>query len=55
MSYETVNALDRHSEGGFLAFSNLNRKSWELKGPFSKGIEVNHIKHPPRRNDDGFA
>jgi hypothetical protein len=34
-------------KGGFLVFSNLGRKSWELKGPFSKGIEVNHINIVP--------
>jgi len=30
-------------KGGFLAFSDLNRKDWDLKGPFFKGAEVNHI------------
>jgi len=30
-------------KGGFLAFSDLDRKHWEIKGPFFKGIEVNHV------------
>ncbi|MBI2486716.1 MAG: hypothetical protein HYW01_07115 [Deltaproteobacteria bacterium] len=34
-------------KGGFLAFSNLSRKKWELKGPFFKGVEVNHLNLIP--------
>lgn len=30
-------------KAGFLAFSDLSRKNWELKGPVSKGIEISHI------------
>lgn len=34
-------------KGGFLAFSDLDRKNWEIKGPIFKGVEVNHVNFVP--------
>ncbi len=34
-------------KGGFLAFSNLDRKNWRIKGPIFKGVEVNYINFAP--------
>lgn len=30
-------------KGAFLAFSDERRREWELRGPFFKGVEVNHV------------
>ena len=35
-------------KGGFLAASNPDRKSWELKGPFLKGSEVHYVTYLPK-------
>jgi len=32
-------------KGAFLAFSDLERKSWNVNGPILKGVEVNHITY----------
>ena len=32
-------------KGGFLAFSDPDRKKWELKGPFFKGTQVHHMTY----------
>jgi len=32
-------------KGGFVAESDSSRRSWNLKGPFLKGCEVNHVAH----------
>jgi photosystem II stability/assembly factor-like uncharacterized protein len=32
-------------KGGFLAFSDLKRKQWEIKGPIFKGVEVNYLHY----------
>lgn len=30
-------------KGGFIAFSDASRRSWDVRGPFFKGVEVNHV------------
>jgi photosystem II stability/assembly factor-like uncharacterized protein len=35
-------------KGAFLAFSDAGRRQWELKGPYFKGIEINHVGYLPR-------
>jgi photosystem II stability/assembly factor-like uncharacterized protein len=30
-------------KGGFVAFSDLSRRTWEVRSPFFKGVEVNHV------------
>jgi hypothetical protein len=37
-------------KGAFLVFSDESRRSWDLKGPFFKGVEVNHVGCLPRAN-----
>ena len=32
-------------KGAFLAFSNADRKRWDLRGPFFKGTQVHHMTH----------
>src|SRR3989454_9700461 len=32
-------------KGGFVAESDASRRTWNLKGPFLKGCEVNHVAH----------
>ncbi len=32
-------------KGGFLAFSDPDRKKWDLKGPFFKGTQVHHMTY----------
>jgi len=32
-------------KGGFLAFSDLDRAGWELKGPYFKGAQLNHLNY----------
>ena len=34
-------------KGAFLAFSDLDRKSWALKGPIFKGVQVNDVVYAP--------
>ena len=37
-------------KGAFLAFSDPGRKTWEMTGPFCKGVQVDHVAYAP---DDG--
>jgi hypothetical protein len=37
-------------KGAFLVFSDEASRSWDLKGPFFKGVEVNHVGCLPRAN-----
>lgn len=32
-------------KGAFLALSNTDRQSWNVKGPFFKGVQVNHLTY----------
>jgi photosystem II stability/assembly factor-like uncharacterized protein len=37
-------------KGAFIARSDAARTSWDFKGPFFKGVEVNHLTYVPERN-----
>jgi photosystem II stability/assembly factor-like uncharacterized protein len=42
-------------KGGFLAFSDLDRKNWEVTGPVFKGMEVNHVNFVPGATPSLYA
>ncbi|MFQ5789050.1 MAG: hypothetical protein ACE5JI_01110 [Acidobacteriota bacterium] len=41
--------------GAFLALANPDRRHWELRGPFLKGIQVNHMRYIPDSQPSIYA
>ena len=39
----TILLLIGTRKGAFLALSNTDRRQWQLKGPYMKGLEINHL------------
>ncbi|MEM7396409.1 MAG: exo-alpha-sialidase, partial [Verrucomicrobiota bacterium] len=42
-------------KGGFLFFSDEDRKSWEILGPFHRGLDVNHMSMDTRADPTIWA
>ncbi len=55
MATEKVHLLVGTHKGGFLFTSDLDRKNWQIKGPFFKGSDVHHMVFDTRNELTIFA
>ncbi len=55
MAAKKVHLLVGTHKGGFLFSSDLDRKNWQIKGPFFKGSDVHHMVFDTRNDPTIFA